>query len=201
MPPDLNKWITVAQSKPYKPDTFRRMKGYEVGQEWIYADPKAMTEPVVIEVPEGLGMNMPPKEYTIRDVAADVGPDTPLEVIGKPLKCIFSKVRDFYFLLIYPFEDVMSQSTSPNWTLGKWAEYYHSPATERDKIRNVISLEVSGTPLGAKILPPRFVREIDWVEKFWPPNKRIPGQYPKVQLYCLMSVAQCWTVSRTQRQG
>jgi len=93
-------------------------------------------------------------------------------------------------------EDVISQSTSPNWTLGKWAEYYHSPATDRDKIRNVISLEVSGTLLGAKILPPRLVREIDWVEKFWPPNKRIPGQYPKVQLYCLMSVAQCWTVSR-----
>ena len=86
MPPDLNKWITVAQSKPYKPDTFRRMKGYEVGQEWLYADPKAMTEPVVIELPEGLGMKMPPKEYTIRDVAADVGPDIPLEVIGEPLE-------------------------------------------------------------------------------------------------------------------
>jgi len=85
----LNKWITVAQSKPYKPDAFRRMKGYEVGQEWIYADPKALTEPVVIEVPEGLGMKMPPKEYTIRDVAADVGPDTPLEVIGESLEGFF----------------------------------------------------------------------------------------------------------------
>jgi len=62
-------------------------------------------------------------------------------------------------------------------------------------MRNVISLEVSGTPLGAKILPPRLVREIDWVERFWPHNKRTPGQYPKVQLYCLMSVAQYWTVS------
>ena len=83
----------------------------------------------------------------------------------------------------------MSQLTSPNWTLGKWAEYYHSPATERDKMRNVISLEVSGTPLGAKILPPRLVREIDWVERFWPHHKRIPSQYSKVQLYYLMSVA------------
>jgi len=27
-------------------------------------------------------MKMPPKEYTIRDVAADVGPGAPLEVIG-----------------------------------------------------------------------------------------------------------------------
>ena len=97
MPPDLNKWITVAQSKPYKPDTFRRMKGYEVGQEWIYADPKAMTEPVIIEVPEGLGMKMPPKEYTIRDVAADVGPDTPLEVIGEPPEYCFVGQNLFIF--------------------------------------------------------------------------------------------------------
>ena len=97
MPPDLNKWITVAQSKPYKPDTFRRMKGYEVGQEWIYADPRAMTEPVVIEAPDGLGMKMPPKEYTIRDVAADVGPDTPLEVIGEPLEYSFIRLEFIYF--------------------------------------------------------------------------------------------------------
>jgi len=100
MPPDLNKWITVAQSKPYKPDTFRRMKGYEVGQEWIYADPRALTEPVVIEVPEGLGMKMPPKEYTIRDVAADVGPDTPLEVIGESLEC-------FFFIFMFGFNAIL----------------------------------------------------------------------------------------------
>ena len=98
MPPDLNKWITVAQSKPYTPDTFRRMKGYEVGQEWIYTDPKAMTEPVVIELPDGLGMTMPPREYTIRDVAADVGPDTPLEVIGEPLKPPCLQTREYPFL-------------------------------------------------------------------------------------------------------
>ena len=99
-PPDLNKWITVAQSKPYTPDTFRRMQGHEVGQEWLYADPRAMTEPVVIEVPEGLGMKMPPNEYTIRDVAADVGPDTPLEVIGESLHCFFSHApQEFLFPL------------------------------------------------------------------------------------------------------
>ena len=74
------------------------MKGYEVGQEWIYTDPKAMTEPVVIELPDGLGMTMPPKEYTIRDVAADVGPDTPLEVIGEPLKSPCLQTREYPFL-------------------------------------------------------------------------------------------------------
>jgi F-box/leucine-rich repeat protein 10/11 len=92
------------------------------------------------------------------------------------------------------FTDVLTQSTCPGWTLGKWADYYHLAPQERDKIRNVISLEVSGTPLGQQILPPRLVRELDWVEKHWPHNKKQIGQYPKVQLYCLMSVAQSWTV-------
>ncbi|KAG8760511.1 JmjC domain-containing histone demethylation protein 1 [Serendipita sp. 396] len=169
-PPEVNKWIAIAESKKYSPDNFRRMNGSDIGMEWILRDESAMKEPIVIEAPEGLGMKMPPKEMTVRDVANEVGPDTHVEVI-----------------------DVQSQSNCPGWTLGKWADYYHSDPTERDKIRNVISLEVSGTPLGTKILPPRLVRELDWVEKHWPHNKKQLGHYPKVQLYCLMSVAQCWT--------
>lgn len=38
------------------------------------------------------------------------------------------------------------------------------------------------------------MREIDWVEKYWPANKRGKGHaYPKVQLYCLMGVSNAWT--------
>lgn len=77
----------------------------------------------------------------------------------------------------------------------KWADYYNNPAA-RDKVRNVISLEISGTKLADKVMPPRIVRELDWVEKFWPATKKGKGhQYPKVQLYCLMGVAGAWTVS------
>lgn len=91
--------------------------------------------------------------------------------------------------------DVASQSNLPGWTLRKWADYFNTPAAKRDKIRNVISLEISGTELADQILPPRLVREIDWVEKFWPPTKKGRGHaYPKVQLYCLMGVAEAWTV-------
>ena len=47
------------------------------------------------------------------------------------------------------------------------------------------------------MLPPRIVRELDWVEKFWPNTKKGRGHnYPKVQLYCLMGVGGAWTVSR-----
>ncbi|KIM31038.1 hypothetical protein M408DRAFT_327932 [Serendipita vermifera MAFF 305830] len=167
---EVNKWIAIAESKKYAPDNFRRMNGSDIGLEWILRDESAMKEPIVVENPEGLGMKMPAKETTVRDIANEIGPDTHVEVI-----------------------DVLSQSNSPGWTLGKWADYYHSPSHERDRIRNVISLEVSGTPLGQRILPPRLVRELDWVEKHWPHNKKQLGHYPKVQLYCLMSVSQCWT--------
>lgn len=168
--PELNKWIAIADAKKYSPDHFQRMKGSDLGLEWTLRDENAMKEPIIIETPEGLGMKMPPKETTVRDIANELGPDVPLEVI-----------------------DVLTQSSCQGWTLGKWADYYHTPPTERDKIRNVISLEVSGTTLGQRVLPPRFVRELDWVEKFWPHNKKQLGHYPKVQLYCLMGVAQSWT--------
>jgi hypothetical protein len=55
---------------------------------------------------------------------------------------------------------------------------------------------VSDTKLADKILPPRLVRELDWVENFWPGTRKGKGHvYPKVQLYCLMGVATAWTVS------
>ena len=82
-----------------------------------------------------------------------------------------------------------SQSGLSGWTLGKWADYYHTPMSERDKVRNVISLEISGTKLAEQVLPPRIVRELDWVERYWPTNKKGKGAaWPKVQLYCLMYV-------------
>lgn len=67
---------------------------------------------------------------------------------------------------------------------------------KREKILNVISLEISGTELANMILPPKIVRDLDWVENFWPSTKKNKqNAYPKVQLYCLMGVANAWTVS------
>ena len=69
--------------------------------------------------------------------------------------------------------DVATQSNVPGWTLQKWADYFDTEPAKRDKIRNVISLEISGTELADNILPPRLVREVDWVEKFWPSRTRV----------------------------
>ncbi|EGN96043.1 hypothetical protein SERLA73DRAFT_162011 [Serpula lacrymans var. lacrymans S7.3] len=168
---DPNRWLHVMEGKDIKSDQFRRMQGSEVGLEWLESDENSMREPIVIENPEGLGMKMPDPEFTVIDVKEIVGEDTPVEVI-----------------------DVATQSNSPGWTLGKWVQYYCTEQSSRDKIRNVISLEISGTKLADQILPPRLVRELDWVEKFWPTVKQGKGHvYPKVQLYCLMGVASAWT--------
>ena len=104
----------------------------------------------------------------------------------------------------YPFDgdlaDVASQSTSPGWNLGKWADYVGLEPSKREKILNVISLEISGTELANMILPPKIVRDLDWVENFWPSTKKNKqNAYPKVQLYCLMGVSNAWTVSITLR--
>ncbi|RDX45442.1 Clavaminate synthase-like protein [Lentinus brumalis] len=168
---DPNRWLRMMEGKTIKKDPFRRMEGSEVGIEWLDNDESAMKEPVVIESQEGLGMKMPPPGFTVDDVVESLGEDHPVEVI-----------------------DVATQANLPHWTLGKWAEYWNTESSKRDKIRNVISLEISGTELADKVLPPRIVRELDWVEKFWPSTKRGRGHtYPKVQLYCLMGVGGAWT--------
>ena len=35
--------------------------------------------------------------------------------------------------------------------------------------------------------------DLDWVSLAWPEERRKRGDYPKVQLYCLMSVKDCYT--------
>ncbi|KAF9228635.1 Clavaminate synthase-like protein [Gyrodon lividus] len=171
MESDPSRWLRVIQSKLIKDDEFKRLKGSDVGIEWLENDEDAMKEPIVIVSPEGLGMKMPDENFTVSDVADIVGHETPVEVI-----------------------DVASQSNCPGWTLGRWAEYYNKEPSARDKVRNVISLEISGTSLADQVLPPRLVRELDWVDKFWPSTRRGKGHaYPKVQLYCLMGVASAWT--------
>jgi len=187
---DSNRWIRMLETKEIKKDLFKRFKGSEL-EEWLERDDNALLEPIVIENPEGLGMTMPPNTLTVEDVAEMIGEGTPVEVIGD----IFVFNTSLLAYILITSVDVASQSTSPGWDLGKWATYFDLEPSKRDKILNVISLEISGTKLSDMILPPKIVRDLDWVENFWPSTKKGKGQvYPKVQLYCLMGVANAWTV-------
>src|SRR5882757_855661 len=108
-------------------------------------------------------------------------------VTKRPWRSLVSTLITPVHALLICGLDVATQSNSPGWTLGRWAEYYNTEPSKRDKIRNVISLEISGSKLADQVLPPRLVRELDWVEKFWPSTRKGKGHaYPKVQLYCLM---------------
>ncbi|KAJ5169300.1 uncharacterized protein N7500_002083 [Penicillium coprophilum] len=116
-----------------------------------------------------LGMVIP-RGLTVRAVAELYGPDERVEVI-----------------------DVKSQQgEDKRWNMQKWADYYES--NEQDKpVRNVISLEVSQSKLGRLIRRPKVVRDLDLQDAVWPEELKAIGEYPKVQFYCLMSVADCYT--------
>lgn len=126
--------------------------------------------------------------------------------------------------------DVATQISEQR-TLGWWADYATgigakverpstsnpSPAIPAGKVYNVISLEITGSKLAKQVKAPDIVSEIDWVDQFWPKDKRQaaaspagdeegdsasdvkPGagnaKWPKVQLYCLMGMKGSWTVS------
>ncbi|KAF7732475.1 JmjC domain-containing histone demethylation protein 1 [Apophysomyces ossiformis] len=146
-------------------DPFKRYAGEDVTLELIKRT--GLRQPFVVEQAEGLDMQMPDSDITVYDIAQAVGEDRPVEVI-----------------------DVATQAELPGWTMGQWAAYYHSP--DRDRIRNVISLEISGTDFGDRIKRPRIVREMDWIDTMWPAELK-PKEYPKVQLYCLMGTKDSYT--------
>jgi F-box/leucine-rich repeat protein 10/11 len=70
-----------------------------------------------------MGMVMP-VDLTVRKVAEMVGEDQKVEVIGISLKLANT--------------DVPTQKEAPNWRLKQWADYYDTPADQRDRVRNVM---------------------------------------------------------------
>lgn len=68
-----------------------------------------------------------------------------------------------------PVIDVAKQETlDEQWTLFEWSKYFNKPPEQREKVYNVISLEISNTPLEKRIQRPTVVRELDLVDRVWP---------------------------------
>ena len=87
----------------------------------------------------------------------------------------------------------MSTQSERMMTLDQWATYFALPQRERPRILNVITLEVSDSSIGKEIIRPKLVRDIDWIDHVWPRELKEEANYPRVQLYCLMSVKDCYT--------
>ena len=110
-----------------------------------------------------------PRDLTVRKVSELYGAEERLDVI----------------------EVKSQQQGEKNWNMRRWADYYES--TGEKIIRNVISLEVSHSRLGRLIRRPKIVRDLDLQDSVWPLESQYGVDFPKVQFYCLMSVADCYT--------
>ncbi|KAI1315004.1 JmjC domain-containing histone demethylation protein 1 [Mortierella claussenii] len=165
-----SKWRVLIESHQFLPDKFERIEGKDLTLEWLRAT--GFKSPVIVKRDQdggtsGLDMKMPDPSLTVSDVRDAVGADTPVEVI-----------------------DVATQSELVDWNLGAWADYFQMEPKER--VYNVISLEITGTSLAEQVRRPKVVRELDWIENFWPKSLQ-QTEFPKVQLYCLMSVKDSFT--------
>ena len=137
-----------------------------VVEEWLSRN--AGLQRVPDEGQDALDMVMP-QDLTVRMASELYGPEERVEVI-----------------------DVKSQNgEGKKWNMRRWADYYES--SENKAVRNVISLEVSQSKLGRLIRRPQVVRDLDLQDSVWPQELQQKGEYPRVQLYCLMSIADCFT--------
>lgn len=138
----------------------------DVAKDWF--SPRTEPEAVLDQGQDGLDMVIP-QGLTVRHVAELYGQDEKVEVI-----------------------DVKSQNgENKKWNMRRWADYYENPNNK--VVRNVISLEVSQSKLGRLIRRPQIVRDLDLQDSVWPEELLAKGEYPRVQFYCLMSVADCFT--------
>eukprot|EP00116_Pleurobrachia_bachei_P012856 sb/3473118/ len=128
---------------------------------------RGFSKPFVVRGETGKppGLVVPDSDFTVTDVEKNVGSTRKVDVVE------------------------VSSQRSVQMTMHQWAKYFTSD--KRETLLNVISLEVSNTPLGDMVSPPDFVKQIDWVETAWPPllkmaqsvgsNQMNKMKYPKVQ--------------------
>ena len=128
-----------------------------------------MSRPILINgTKESIRLEVP-AATAVSQIVNDIGKDTPIKII-----------------------EVGSQSEIEGYTIGDFASYLNERTTNH-KVLNLISLEVSNTPLNSKVSSPRIVRFVDWIDIVWPIERRSRGDYPQVQKYCLTGMAGSYT--------
>ncbi|KAK4871652.1 hypothetical protein RN001_015776 [Aquatica leii] len=174
-------WDANASSKPVQTGTpvfVRELRGRHFANEnevVIHMRGQQLTElvlhqqgfnnPIIVDSIDGLGMTVPPDNFSVYDVEASIGGDMELDVI-----------------------DVTRQSDI-KMKLSDYVAYYNT--ANRIRIFNVVSLEFSETGLARYVEAPIVARKLDWVNTMWLRNYHISP--PRVQKYCLMSVKDSYT--------
>lgn len=143
---------------------------------------------------DSTGRETEPDLSISNDVATDTVIDCDQDLLDMvmPRDLTVRKVAELYGKHEFvPVIDVKSQETKGQWTLEQWADYYETQ--EEKPIRNVISLEVSESPIGRLIRRPKVVRDLDLEDHVWDGESRGKQKKRAVQYYCLMSVADSYT--------
>ncbi|CAF95997.1 unnamed protein product, partial [Tetraodon nigroviridis] len=148
---------------PSADDVVVKLSGLQLTVEYLEQD--GFSEPILAQKKEGLGMSMPAPTFYISDVENYVGPDVIVDVV-----------------------DVTKQTDS-KMKLKEFVDYYYS--TNRKKVLNVINLEFSDTRMSSVVESPLIVRQLSWVENYWPDDALL-GK-PKVTKYCLICVKDSYT--------
>jgi hypothetical protein len=118
-----------------------------------------------------LHMRMLDSKIKLSEIATMLGPNTPIKVI-----------------------EVGAQEELESWTFGEYADFFEGRGNGKDhKILNLISLEISSSPLATKVQGPSFVRQLDWIDAFWPSARRARGDFPRVQKYLLAGMQGAYT--------
>jgi len=163
-------------SKDFPKYFVKEMRGEDVTLE--HFQKQGFGIPLFIPDKSGLHLTVPDPSFTVSDVRSMVGGKRILEVMN------------------------CATQLNSEMTMKDWEEFFMHPNRDDTKL-NVISLEFSQTRLENYVSAPRVVRQIDWVDNVWPrhlkddqedgTNSMNKMKYPKVQKYCLMTVAGCYT--------
>jgi len=166
----------IIKSKNYPGYFVKEMLGEEVTIE--HFQQTGFKNPILVKEKSGLHMKIPDSTFTITDVRNLVGGKRILEVMN------------------------CATQSNAEMTLKDWEEFFTAPDRDDTKL-NVISLEFSHTKLDSYVVAPRVVRQIDFTDNMWPRHLKEMQEdttndmsrmlYPKVQKYCLMSIAGCYT--------
>jgi hypothetical protein len=126
---DPDKFRKLLESKKFEDLRVRVVPGSLLTQHWARKD--GLREPIMIHDRRGLGLTVPPVEFTVRDVANIIGDKLQISAI-----------------------EVSSQAELPKWNLSDWASYYEGHKAGMP-ILNVISLEFSQTRLREQVTSPK----------------------------------------------
>ncbi|XP_070559225.1 histone lysine demethylase PHF8-like isoform X2 [Ptychodera flava] len=134
-----------------------------------YFENHGFSKPILIDSKDGLGLAVPPPNFSVSDVESCVGSMKEVHVID------VSRQEEFKMVM------------------KDWGQYFNTPV--RSKVYNVISLEFSETKLSEIVIAPTVVRQLCWVSNLWPDQlpDDCPYTKPQVQKYCLMGVKDSYT--------